>query len=310
MSGPLPLEPLKAAARALGFDACAVAPVSAEADDGFDAWLAAGHHAGMDWMARTRDLRQHIALRLPEARSVVVVAANHHSPRPPAPAVSGLVSRYAWGRDYHRALLKPLRRLAAAITDLAPGARTSLSIDSAPVRERAWAARAGLGWIGKNSLILRQDLGSWFFLATIATTAEFTPGAPVPDRCGTCTACMDACPTGAITAPRVVDSNRCIAYQTIENRGGIPDALARKMGGWVFGCDLCQEVCPWNRKTPDTERADFLPRPGAANPPLEQLAEGNAEWFDATFTGTPVRRAGLAGMKRNALLVLKNLENR
>ncbi len=299
-------QALKARATELGFDACGIAPVSAEADDGFDAWLAAGFHAGMDWMARTRDLRQQVGLKLPGARSVVVVARNYWVPRPEAPPGTGRVSCYAWGRDYHRALKKPLRHLAAFLDGLEPRATSYASIDSGPVRERAWAARAGLGWVGKHSLIIRPELGTWFFLGTVLTTVALTPDAPTEDGCGACRLCMDACPTGAIVAPRTVDSNTCISYHTIENKGAIPDIVAANMGSQVFGCDMCQQACPWNRAPQVTDSADFLPRPNAANPPLDRLVAGDADWFDATFNGTPVRRAGLEGMRRNAVIARKD----
>jgi epoxyqueuosine reductase len=297
---------LKARAAELGFDACGIASVSAEADDGFEAWLEAGFHADMGWMARTRDLRQQINLKLPGVRSVVVVARSYWSPRPEVPLGTGRVSCYAWGRDYHRALKKPLRQLAAFLDGLEPGAQSYASIDSGPVRERAWAARAGIGWVGRHSLIIRPELGTWFFLGTVLTTIELASGTPMEEGCGVCHACMDACPTGAIVAPRTVDSRKCIAYHTIENKGEIPDAVAGKMGDQVFGCDICQTACPWNRAPHATDCADFQPRPNAANPPLDRLIAGNADWFDATFNGTPVRRAGLESMRRNALIAKMN----
>jgi epoxyqueuosine reductase len=308
LPAPLPYantRALKVRAAELGFDACGIASASTEADDGFDAWLAAGFHADMDWMARTRDLRQQIGLKLPGTQSVVVVARNYYAPRPEAPPGTGRVSRYAWGRDYHRALIKPLRQLAAFLDGVEPGAQSYASIDSGPVRERAWAARAGLGWIGKHSLVIRPELGTWFFLGAVLTTVTLTSDTPMEDGCGNCRACMDACPTGAIVSPRTVDSRKCIAYHSIENKGVIPDAVADKMGGQVFGCDICQQACPWNRAPHATNCADFLPRPNAANPPLERLIAGDAAWFDTTFNGTPVRRAGLEGMRRNAALASK-----
>jgi len=297
---------VKDAARALGFDACGVAAVADEADDGFDAWLDAGHAAGMDWMRRTRDLRQNAALKLPGVRSVVAVAAGYAQPRPPTPPDHGKVALYASFRDYHRVLLPRVRLLGGRLTELAPGTEHYACVDSGPVRERAWAARAGLGWIGKNSLLLHRELGSWLFLGALLTTAELAPDTPAADRCGTCRACLDACPTGAIVAPRVVDSNRCIAYHTIENKGAVPGEVGGRAGDWVFGCDVCQEACPWNRRAPETTEPDFRLRPGVAAPPLDELAGMDEETFGARFNGTPVRRAGLEGMRRNARAVLRN----
>ena len=299
---------VKDAARALGFDACGVAAVADEADDGFDAWLDAGHVAGMDWMRRTRDLRQNAALKLPGVRSVVVVAAGYAQQRPPAPPDHGKVALYACFRDYHRVLLPRVRLLGKRLTELAPGTEHYACVDSGPVRERAWAARAGLGWIGKNSLLLHRELGSWLFLGALLTTAELAPDTPAADRCGSCRACLDACPTGAIVAPRVVDSNRCIAYHTIENRRDIPGDIKKRLGDWVFGCDACQEACPWNRRAPETAEPDFRLRPGVAGPPLDELADMTEEAFGARFNGTPVRRAGLEGMRRNARAVRRNRE--
>ncbi len=299
-------DAVRAEALALGFDACGVAPAEAERDDGFDAWLDAGHHADMYWMPRTRALRQSVETLLPGCRSVVVVARNYNHPRPPAPEGAGKISRYAWGRDYHRVLIRPLRRLGGFIAAHQPDAAWRAWVDSGPVRERAWAARAGIGWVGKNSLILRRGMGSWFFLGALLTTAELAPDGPAPDRCGSCRACLDACPTGAIVSPRVVDANRCLAYHSIENRGEIPPEIQRQSSGWVFGCDICQEVCPWNREVPVTTEKEFAPRPGTANPMPGELAEMDEAAFSERFNGTPVRRAKLEGMRRNARMVLEN----
>jgi epoxyqueuosine reductase len=297
---------VKAWASAHGFDACGVAAAGpADPENNLGQWLAQGFQADMQWMARTQEERQDIFRRLPGARSVVVVAKNYYSGQPPeGGARTGRVARYAWGRDYHRALKKPLRRLAEQIAGLAPAARYSLSIDSSPVLERTWAARGGLGWIGKNSLVLRRDIGSYFFLATILTTVELAPDAPMEDHCGSCRACLDACPTQAIVDPGVVDSRKCISYHTIENRGEIPDELAQKFEGWVFGCDICQEVCPWNRFAEPTDDTDFRARPGQAAPSLDALLDMSEATFSTTFEGTPIRRTRRQGMQRNARIAL------
>lgn len=304
-------DQVKAAALRAGFDACGIAPVDAEENDGFDAWLDAGMHAGMIWMKKNRQVRQQVELFQPGARSVVVLAANYYTETPPRPeGLRGRIARYARFRDYHRALRRAVLRVAEAVREAVPGAAVRISIDSSPVRERAWAARAGVGWAAKNSLIIVPGLGSWCFLATVVTTAVLRPDAPAADRCGSCRACIDACPTGAIVAPRVVDARLCIAYHTIENRGEIPPEIAEAMGDMVFGCDICQEVCPWNRRAPLNRLADFQPRAQAAVwPPLEPLIQGDAAWFDAAFTGTPVRRAKLEGMQRNARIAMENLKS-
>lgn len=290
-------------ARKEGFDACGIAAAaSIDPEDRLGQWLRSGYHADMDWMERTRDIRQDVQKKLPGTRSVVVVARNYYAARPEAAAGSGKVARYAWGRDYHRVLLKPLRRVARFIETLEDGAKTYCCIDSGPVLEKAWAVRAGLGWLGKNSLVLRRDLGSWFFLGTILTTVELEPDSSIPDQCGSCRLCIDACPTNAIMEPKVVDSRRCISYQTIENRGEVPEDLRSKFEGWVFGCDICQDVCPWNRKATVTDEADFHPRPGHANPDPEWIASMDEETFRKEFSGTPILRAKHVGMLRNVSL--------
>jgi len=298
---------IKTRAAELGFDACAVAAVTTiDPEDLLGRWLAQGFHADMDWMVRTKAIRQDVLKRLPGSRSVVVVARNYNSPRPLAEPGTGRISRYAWGRDYHRVLRRPLRALAAHIESLDEHVDTYCCIDSGPVLEKFWAARAGLGWLGKNSLVLRQDLGSWFFLGVILTTLEAAADAPAQDLCGTCTRCIDACPTGAIVAPHVVDSRRCISYHTIENHGEVPKELQRHFGDWVFGCDICQEACPWNGGVPATSETDFHPRQGHACPPLELFEEMDEEGFREEFAGTPIMRAKLAGLRRNARIARRN----
>lgn len=304
-----PASALKVFAASLGFDACGIASVD-DIDPGnhLGKWLDAGLHAGMAWMARTREVRQNVRNKLPGAQSVIVVARNYYSHRPRTQAGMGRVARYAWGRDYHRVLSKPLRKLAAFIVDrIDPDAAVWQCVDSGPLMEKAWAVRAGLGWIGKNSLVLRRDLGSYFFLGAVVTTARIEADAPVADQCGTCTLCLDACPTQAIVAPKVVDAQRCISYHTIENRGAIPGELSEKFGSWVFGCDVCQDVCPWNRKLRETSEPDFLPRAETVALPLDELQELDDARFLARFAGTPIMRAKRSGMKRNAQIAAANL---
>jgi epoxyqueuosine reductase len=293
----------------LGFDACGIASVESEADDGFDAWLAAGYHADMAWMERTRDIRQHVEQKVPGAKSVVVVAKSYfpHSTK----LATGVprIASYAWRRDYHKALRKPLNKLAAYISEITEEHRVSpetegtvtalyASIDTGPVRERIWAYRAGIGFIGRNGLIIHPKLGSWIFLATIITTAELLPEAPIKNHCGTCRACMVACPTKAIIADYTVDSRKCIAYHTIENKGTISKDIADNMNGWVFGCDACQLVCPWNKKELDKDA--HVEHPEFASLDAAKLAEVSEEQFHMLFDGTPVVRAKCEGIRRNA----------
>ncbi len=291
------------------FDACGIADAALSGHEASYAdWLAKGYHADMQWMARNVEDRHDVRHKLPGTESVVVVIKNYYTPRPEIPENSGKVSRYAWGRDYHKVLKKPLIRLAKHIESLEDGIQTYASVDTGPVRERTWAQRAGIGSIGKNSLALRRDMGSWFFIGTILTTLKITPDAPSMDICGTCTACLDACPTQAIVEPYQVDSNRCISYQTIENRGDIPTELHEAHGDWVYGCDICQDVCPWNRFETTTTESDFFPRPGHANPNLNALLKMNEDEFNEEFAGTPIRRTKHAGMQRNARIVSKNIQ--
>lgn len=298
---------VKSKAAELGFDACHFARAGlVDPENRLGAWLAAGYHADMEWMARTALTRQDPAERLPGAASVVVLAKNYHAPRPDSLQRGGRVSCYAWGRDYHRVLRKPLRQLARFVESLQEGAATAGCIDSGPVLEKFWAARAGLGWIGKNSLVLRRDLGSYIFLAVLITTVELPPDAPTTDCCGSCRACVDACPMGAIVEDRIVDSARCISYQTIENRGEIPVEIANAMGDWAFGCDICQEVCPWNRKAPITQEHDFHARPGHSILDPEWVREMDEETFRQEFSGTPILRAKYTGIQRNVGIVAAN----
>jgi epoxyqueuosine reductase len=298
---------VKLEAKRQAFDYCGVAAAGPiDAEDRLGTWLERGYDAGMDWIGRARATRQDIRKRLPGARSVVVVAKNYYHPRPKPPEGGGRVSRYAWGRDYHNVMRKPIGRLATFIASLETGAQTFCSVDAGPVLERAWAAQAGIGWVGRNSLVLREGVGSYFFLGVVATTVGLTPDTPVPDRCGSCRACVKACPTEAIVEGRMVDSRRCISYHTIENRGAIPAELGRDFGDWVFGCDVCQEVCPWNRKAPVSEERDFRPRRDHAHPRLDKLVAITEEAFRREFEGTPIMRAKPDGIRRNAAIVLAN----
>ncbi len=293
------------------FDACGIADATQPIDPTrrLHAWLDAGYHADMRWMESSAALREDQRQRFPEMRSAVVLARSYYAPRPETSCPSaGLISSYAWGRDYHRALKKPLERLARRIETLELDATTYISVDSGPVLEKAWAVRAGLGWRGKNSLILREGIGSCFFIGVIFTTVELTPDPPLPDQCGACRACINACPTGAIVEPGVVDSRRCISYHAIENRSIIPVEIAGAMGRWVFGCDLCQTICPWNRGLSVTTETDFHPRPGRANPDLHDLREMDAQTFLDRFQGSPVMRAKAEGIRRNAAICLQNLQ--
>ena len=307
---PLTVE-LRERARALGFDACAVAAAGPLGRDGtaLGAWLAAGRHAGMRWMARDPAMRSDPRRLLDGCRSVVVLACNYWPGEAEArtPAGRARVALYARGRDYHRVLRRRLGRLAAWL-DATAGTTTRVFVDTGPLLERAWAERAGIGWIGKNANLLTRDAGSWLLLGELVTTAELVPdGGPHPDSCGSCTACLEACPTDAIVADGVVDASRCISYWTIEHRGAVPVERRPGNGDWIFGCDVCQEVCPWNRSFARPVADDPFERREALRglDPVE-IATLDEATFRARFSGTALMRAKWEGMRRNACIVLGN----
>ena len=323
---------IKQSARAVGFDLCGIAPVG-DFDElqVFPAWIADGQHGDMKYMEARDDageLKRSALTRVaPWARSVIVCAINYNTAHPystesthPEDASRGWISRYAWSReDYHNSILRrlkrvedELRRLAADNQQLATGNLHLRSyVDTGPLVERVYAKYAGIGWIGKNTCIINQRLGSWLFLGVILASLDFandnlTADLPAPDRCGTCTRCIVACPTQAITAPGELDARLCISYLTIEKRGEIPNELRTGMGRHLFGCDICQDVCPWNRKAPVTSAPEFQPREGLVNPALDWLAEMQPEEFREVFRGSPLRRAKLSGLRRNAAIAMGN----
>jgi epoxyqueuosine reductase len=266
-------------------------------------WLARGHHAEMQWMARDVGRRTDPFELLPGARSVVVVAFNYFTPHEHSGVQgTGKISRYAWGDDYHDVLGEGLRALLEFVREHAPEAGGKVCVDAQPMMDKAWAARAGLGWIGKHSNLITRDYGSWVFLGELILDLELEyDDAREEDHCGTCTLCLDACPTGAITEPYVVDSNRCISYATIELRAPeLPAEVAANLDGWLYGCDVCQDVCPWNRFEQPTAEPRFEPRPGNVSADLCEILELTPETYAARFRRSPVKRAKLAGLQRNA----------
>jgi len=310
------------AATDAGFDLVGVAPVGDSPElEYFPRWIADGNAGEMKYLeARDEEgrlKRASLAHAAPWARSIVVCALNYNTAQPhsiesPDPT-RGWISRYAWGQqDYHDTLMPRLRQVesvlksASGIEDLV----TRCYVDTGPIVERVVAKYAGIGWIGKNTCIINQTLGSWVFLGVILTSLDLTPGLPAPDRCGSCTRCIDACPTNAFIGPYQLDSNKCIAYLTIEKRGPIPEELRAGVGRHVFGCDICQDVCPWNRKAPATNAEEFQPRPELVNPALDRLAEMRPEEFRTTFRGSPLRRAKRTGLRRNAVLAMGNSADR
>lgn len=303
---------IRAEALRLGFDRVAFAAAGPCRDaPHLRRWLAEGRHGEMDWMERTADLRVDPERLLPGARTVVSLLTFYPAAAErEARTWEGRVSRYARGRDYHNVLGRRLRKLAAAVRGWEGGGAAVPAVDAKPILEKEWAERAGLGWIGKHSNLITQDGGSWFFLSELVTTVACAPSQhPVPDRCGTCTACLDACPTGAIVAPRQVDARACISYLTIEFDGVIPPETRPLLGEWIFGCDVCQDVCPWNRFAVRVEDEAFRFDRERFRGSLPDLLALDRPAFEARFEGSPVRRAGRDAFLRNVCVALGNLRD-
>jgi len=255
----------------------------------------------MAWMANSK--RQNIQLVMPDVRSLICVALNYYTPhqRPLDPKYAKL-SRYGWGRDYHKVLHKKLKLLSHWLEAQVQGIQVRYYADTGPVQDKVWAQKAGIGWIAKNGNVITREYGSWVFLGEILTNLNLTPDRPHTEHCGNCTRCIDACPTGAITQPFVVDANRCIAYHTIENRSEkLPEAVASQLNGWVAGCDICQDVCPWNQRfAKETDVAEFQPYPWNIAPTLAELAEiSDTEW-NKQFPASALRRIKPEMLRRNA----------
>jgi epoxyqueuosine reductase len=300
---------LKARAAELGFLACGITdPSPPPYPDRLDAWLAKGYAGTMRYLHRQAKRRKNPRLNVPESLAVVVLLENYYWPDPAADQETPRVARYARGEDYHHVTRRRLDTLSEFLRER--GARVAHAyVDDGPVPERELARRAGLGWIGKNTMLIRPDAGSFFFIGTIFTDLPLPPDPPfTADHCGSCTRCLDACPTGAFAEPHVLDATRCISYLTIEQRGPIPDALAGRMEGYAFGCDICNDVCPWNQRFAE-------PTPVAELRPQRSLAGVDETFFEAMddgefrrrYAGTPFERPGLAGMRRNVRAALGSL---
>ena len=301
-------ELLKSAGADLGFAAVRIAAaVSPAGYHPLLEWIAKGYAADMNWIPRRVEAYEHPNGVLPGTRSVVMVALNYHNEDPPP----GLprISRYAWGtEDYHSVLRRQLKKLARILQKRSPENRTRVVVDTAPILERDFARQAGIGWFGKNTMLISREIGSWFFLGAILTTAELDFDEPFDaEYCGTCTSCLDACPTDAFPEAGVLDASRCISYLTIERRDkSIPESLREGIQNWVFGCDICQEVCPWNRFAPTDSAAEFLPRKDLKTLTLERLLELTEDEFVTTFGGTPLERTGRNAIVRNAAIAAGN----
>ena len=298
-------------ARLEGFDKVGIARAEALAAEGarLQEWLGRGYQGEMRWLEREPSQRADPRLVLPSARSVVAVALNYYTPhRHTGAAGTGKISRYSWGDDYHDVVGEKLKRLLAWIKAEWPVAEGKACVDIQPVMDKAWAARAGLGWIGKHSNLITREYGSWVFLGELLLSLELEPDAElVEDHCGTCTLCLEACPTGAIAEPYVVDSTKCISYATIELRAdSLPEQLAANLDGWLYGCDICQDVCPWNRFEQPTTEARFEPREGNINASLAEILALAPETYAERFRRSAIKRAKLKGLQRNAHALIEN----
>lgn len=308
-------EAIKREARSLGFDAVGIAPVSLSTSppnlfDRLQEWLRRGYHGTLAWMARDPSRRADPQLVLPGCRSLISVGMNYDSGhRATEGSGYGRIARYAWGKDYHQVLGDRLKQLEARILELAPGVMTRSYVDTGPVMEKAWAQQAGLGWIGKHSNLVSSEYGSWLLLGEILTTLELPPDMPATDLCGSCSLCIQICPTGAIVEPYVVDAGRCISYLTIEFRGSrqdIADELASRMGDHIFGCDDCLDVCPFNLRGDPTKEPAFFPSPTTIAPRLDDLAALDEATFATRFRDSPIRRAKHQGLQRNIAIAKAN----
>jgi epoxyqueuosine reductase len=323
---PVTADLIKHQAQTLGFHKVGIAAVAdwQGTDTGLNQWLAQGYHGDMAWMANPK--RQHIEQVMPGVQSVIAVALNYYTDPVQSACAQGdqashiptadtrpkaKISRYGWGRDYHRILHQRLKKLSTWLMAQDPQIQARYYADTGPIQDKVWAERAGLGWIAKNSNVITCEYGSWVFLGAVLTNLRLPADRPHLPHCGTCTRCLDACPTDAIVQPFVVDANRCIAYHTIENRAEtLPETITPHLQGWVAGCDICQEVCPWNQRfAQETDISDFQPYPGNQNPNLEELAHLSDQDWNQRFTASALRRIKPWMWQRNAQANLKSMQS-
>ena len=328
---------IKQEARSLGFDAVGISrvddstPISPLSNlstgpggdrstsypqglfDRLSEWIRRGYHGNMAWMERTPKKRADPRHVLPGCRSILSVGVNYLTEhRANEQSGYGRIARYAWGKDYHKVLLKRLQQLEDFLHDLAPEAHTRCYVDTGPIMEKAWAERAGLGWIGKHSNLVSAEHGSWLLLGEILTTLNLEPDEPATDLCGSCTLCIQACPTKAIIEPYVVDATRCVSYLTIELRGDdtpISQELQSGMGNKIFGCDDCLDVCPFNLRSEPTREETFQPSSVTLSPDLNALSELDESTFSTLFQQSPIRRAKLHGLRRNVAIAQRNMNS-
>ncbi len=299
---------IKEYALALGFEACGIAHAEKLNDEEVQLrnWLKAGYHADMHWMEHHVDKRLNPGLLVPEAKSVIVVLKNYNIKDFPFENRKYKIARYALGMDYHKVIKKQLKKLYNYIDQNFGPIKGRYFVDSGPVLERTWAVKAGLGWIGKNSLLLNRKFGSFCFIGELIIDIELFYDKPINTLCGTCTNCIDACPTGAIVRPAVIDSRKCISYQTIENKGEIDSNVKTKLSNWIFGCDICQEVCPWNWRAPEHNEPLFKIKPALNTLSDRDIENIDEKTFNQIFEGSAIKRAKFIGLSRNIQAVKSN----
>src|SRR5690554_2074781 len=288
-------------ARQLGFDIVgfAKAELLIEEISHLEEWLKRNYHASMEYMERNLHKRKDVSEILPGAKTVISLGINYYADDHFDDQSEMKISRYAWGKDYHLVLWDKLQQLEEELKSIDPSFESKSYVDTGPVMDKVWAVRAGLGWMGKHTNVINKNIGSWFFISNIITNYEFFPSDIITDHCGTCTACIDACPTNAIVDEYLLDAAKCISYLTIENKNEIPEEFKGKFDNWVFGCDICQDVCPWNIKfSAETQNIDFTPK--NKNLSFKEITEMDDEEFKKRFADSPIKRTKLKGLKRNA----------
>jgi len=292
---------IKDESKRLGFSSCGISKarfLSEEADN-FEKWLTKGYQGSMSYLEKNIDKRLDPRLLVPGSKSVISLSYNYFPPKKLIEENNFIISKYAYGKDYHKVLKKKLKKLFASIREKIGEIEGRVFVDSAPIHERAWAKLSGLGWVGKNSLLINKNKGSYFFLAEIICDLELEYDEPVLNRCGSCTRCIDACPTDAITEAQVIDAKKCISYLTIENKENIPEELNGSLTDSIFGCDICQDVCPWNKRSTPHNEKEFLPNKELKKLKRKDWIEITEETFNKIFEGSAVKRTKYKGLTRN-----------
>ncbi|MEL0009543.1 MAG: tRNA epoxyqueuosine(34) reductase QueG [Flammeovirgaceae bacterium] len=292
---------VKRLAKQIGFSSCGISKARflKEEEKNFENWLKKGHQGTMSYLERNFDKRLNPQKLVPGAKSVISLTYNYFPPSTISKQNSFIISKYAYGKDYHFVIKEKLKALFNLLKKEIGDIEGRVFVDSAPIHERAWAKISGLGWIGKNSLLINKKMGSYFFLAEIVSNLDLEYDSSVSDHCGTCTKCIDACPTDAITQSQVVDANKCISYLTIENKNKIPKELSRSFNNYIFGCDICQDVCPWNKFAKPHNEKEFLPKEELSEFSKKDWLELTNETFNKIFKNSAVKRTKFEGLKRN-----------